>query len=407
MATIFPFRALRPRPDLAQAVASVPYDVIDRPEARALAADDAQSFLHVTKPELDLPDSVGSYDEAVYAGGAAALQRMQADGLLVQDTTAGLYLYELTMNGRAQTGFVLCASVPEYDQNLVRKHEHTRPDKENDRVRHMEVAGAQTGTVFLVHRDSDALTEVMQSTVASEPLFDFVTDDGVRHRGWAIAADQVQPTVDGFKALGPIYIADGHHRSASASRVAATQRQAGDAADAVSQQFLAVSFPKSQVKILPYNRVVNDLGERSAVEFLEAVRAIFDVSEGKPEPISPRTYAMYLAGAWYGLKVRDGSYPADDPVRRLDIAILQDQLLAPLLGIEDPRTDNRIAFVGGIRGDAELARRVDAGGGVAFSVHATSLDDLFAVADAETVMPPKSTWFEPKLRDGLFVHVIR
>jgi len=398
MATIQPFRALRPRPDLASQVASVPYDVVNRQEAAALAAGNAASFLHVTKPEIDMPADADPYSDDVYQQGATALRRLRDEGTLIRDAQPCLYIYALTWRGHTQIGIVLLASVSEYDANIVRKHEHTRPDKEDDRVRHMEILGAQSGTVFLTHRDHHAIATVVQAVTAAPPLVAFTADDEVTHRFWVVDdATQIQALIAGFAANGPLYIADGHHRSAAASRVAAA-RGLADAG------FLAVSFPVSEMRILPYNRIVRDLGRHDAAGFLAAVGERFDVTPGKPTPSGAKQFGMFLAGAWHTLRARPGSWDPTDPVARLDVSILQEQLLAPLLGIADPRRDKRIEFVGGIRGDAELERRT--GDGVAFALHATAIADLLAIADAEEVMPPKSTWFEPKLRDGLFVHLL-
>jgi uncharacterized protein (DUF1015 family) len=400
---VFPFRALRPPAELAASVASVPYDVVNRAEARALAVGNPSSFLHVTKPEIDLPEEVDVHDQRVYAGGRAALEQMSAEGLLVRDQAPGFYVYRATMAEHTQTGFALCASVADYERNLVRKHEHTRPDKEEDRVHHMEAARAQTGTVFLTHPDSDALAAEIERATVAAPAIDIEAGDGVRHQLWVIdEPDRVRSIADGFAALDAIYIADGHHRSAAAARVAAAHRPT--AADAPTEMFLAVSFPQSQVQILGYNRVVRDLNGSSVANFMGSVRERFEVGDGKPEP-APRRFGMYLDGAWYTLDAREGSYDATDPVARLDVAILQDVLLERVLGIDDPRTNPRIDFVGGIRGDGELERRVAEGWAVAFSLYPTAIEDVIAVADAGQVMPPKSTWFEPKLRDGLVVHI--
>jgi uncharacterized protein (DUF1015 family) len=402
MATVFPLRAYRPKPEHAARIAAVPYDVVDRDEARALAKGNPLSFLHVTKPEIDLADDTDPYGNSVYAKGRAALDELVKSGALVQDTKPCFYVYELTMGRHSQTGIVLCASVADYDQNIVKKHEHTRPDKENDRVRHIEATTAHTGKVFLVHRSSAALAAEVAAATRGAPVYDFTAADAIRHRLWVIDEPQrIETIVRGFADLGPIYIADGHHRSAAASRVAKERGGKG-----ASARFLCVSFPESEVQILPYNRLVKDLSSRSPESFLEAVRARFDVTEGKPEPTAPKRFGMYLGGTWYTLTARQGSYDPKHPVGRLDVSILQDQLLSPLLGISDPRRDKRIDFVGGIRGDAELERRVAAGWAVAFKMHPTAIADLFAIADAEQVMPPKSTWFEPKLRDGLVVHRI-
>ncbi len=409
MATIHPFRAFRPRPDVAAQVASVPNDVVDRAEARALAAGNPLSFLHVTKPEIDLPDSTDPYADAVYAQGRKALDEMIRAGTLVQDPGPCLYAYELTMGSHRQTGVVLCASVPEYEKNIVRKHEHTRPDKENDRVRHMEALEAQSGKVFLVHRDSPAIAKEIARATTEKPAYDFTAADGIRHRFWVIHEKKaVKAIVDGFAKQPVIYIADGHHRSAAAARYAqAHRKEKGARPDAEYERFLAVSFPESEMQIMPYNRVVKDLHGLAPDAFLKELRARFDVTEGKPDPIRRGQVGVYLGGRWLGIAFRRGTWDDADPVARLDVSLLQGQLLRPLLGIEDPRRDKRIDFVGGIRGDAELERRVKEGWAVAFKMHPTSIGDLFAIADAGQVMPPKSTWFEPKLRDGLVLHQLR
>lgn len=405
MATVYPFRALRPRADVVAKLASVPYDVVNREEARALAKGNPLSFLHVTKPEIDLANEIDPYDDAVYVQGKKAFETMIAEGVLTQEARPCFYAYALTMNGHTQTGVVLGASVDEYDRNIVRKHEYTRPDKENDRLRHIETIGAQTGTVFLVHKRSTAVAGVLAKITALAPACDFVAADGIRHRLWVIGDEtDIRTVAEGFAALGPIYIADGHHRSAAASRVAHARRKGSIDPKATAEMFLAVSFPEDEVRIMPYNRVVRDLGGRSVAAFMGEVRKIFDVADGKPQATAPHQIGMYLDGAWYTLRVRDGSFDSRDPVARLDVSILQTLLLAPVLGVQDPRREKRIDFVGGIRGEAELERRVQAGWAVAFSLHPTGIGDLFAIADAEQVMPPKSTWFEPKLRDGLVVH---
>ena len=405
MATIKPLQALRPRPDVAAKVASVPYDVVDRDEAAALAADNPRSFLHVTKPEIDLPASTDPYADIVYAQGAKALNALVREGVLVQDTKPAIYVYTLTMGDHAQTGLVFGASVAEYEKNIVRKHEHTRPDKENDRVRHIEATRAQTGKVFLVHPRSKLVEAEILQARKRPPHTAFGAPDGVRHELWTIDDPQsIARLQKAFADMGPIYIADGHHRSAAAARVARAHRENGTAS-ADTEMFLAVSFPANEVRIMPYNRVVHDLNGASPEQFMHAVKQAFDVSRGKPAVTAPRQMAMYLGGTWYTLHVRNRDVPSD-PVSKLDVSLLQDKLLAPILGIHDPRRDKRIEFVGGIRGDDELVKRVDAlkTPGVAFSLHPTSIEDLFAIADSEQVMPPKSTWFEPKLRDGLVVH---
>jgi uncharacterized protein (DUF1015 family) len=408
MATIHPFRAYRPRRELAAAVASVPYDTVDAEEARALAAGNPLSFLHVTKPEIDLARDVDPYSDAVYAQGARALRRLIADGTLLQDDKPHLYAYELTLAGHRQTGIVLCASIDEYEHNIVRKHENTRLDKENDRLRHMEALSAQSGKVFLVHRDSPKVARELKRVTQSPAEYDFTAPDTVQHRFWVISeASAIAAIVEGFRELGVVYIADGHHRSAAAARYAQKRRSGrGARPDAEYERFLAVSFPESEVQILPYNRVVKDLGSLTPDKLLDAVRRRFELSEGKSQRLEPHQMGMYLGGRWYTLAVREGTWNDADPVARLDVTLLQQQLLEPVLGIQDPRSDQRIEFVGGVRGDAELERRVRGYPAVAFKMRPASIRDLFAIADAGKVMPPKSTWFEPKLRDGLVVHQV-
>ncbi len=400
MAKIYPFKALRPTHGIAPDVASVPYDVVNKQEARALAGDNAKSFLHVIKPEIDLGDDKDPYSDEVYEQGATTLRRFISEGILKQDDKACFYVYALTMGSHTQVGLVCLASIAEYDRNEVKKHEYTRPDKEDDRVRHMEILGAQTGTVFLVHRDSDALKELIEQITSQEAAVDFRSSDDIRHRFWVVDQDGLIEDIEkAFAQNGQLYIADGHHRSASASRVSKTRGKSEDG-------FLAVSFPSSQMKILPYNRVVKSLGDTSPEDFLSAVGERFDVKQGKWGQSVRHSFAMYLGGKWYTLTAKADSFDESDPVDCLDVSILQDSLLEPLLGIKDPRTAKGIAFVGGIRGDDELVRLVDGGDAVAFAMHATSIDELLNIADAEKVMPPKSTWFEPKLRDGLFVNLL-
>ncbi|MBI3178207.1 MAG: DUF1015 domain-containing protein, partial [Deltaproteobacteria bacterium] len=328
--------------------------------------------------------------------------RLVREGALVRSAEPSFGLYELTWRGHTQTGVVLCASVPEYEQNMVRRHEHTRPDKENDRVRHIEATQAQTGVVFLVYRDERTLAREVAALRAQPAEIDFTAADGVRHRTWTLSDPaRMQKLVVGFAAAGPLYIADGHHRSAAAARVAAQRRRGTPDATSPYERFLAVAFAASEVHILPYNRVVHDLAARSAEQFLREVSEAFVVREGKPQDGKPHQIVMFL-DRWYTLTPKRSV--GKEPVARLDVSILQDRLLGPVLGILDPRRDKRIEFVGGVRGDEELVQRVQQGAAVAFSLHATALDDLFAIADAGEVMPPKSTWFEPKLRDGLVVY---
>lgn len=406
MSLIRPFRGLRPAPGRAAEIIAPPYDVMNAAEARAMVEGRPLSFLHVSRPEVDLPTDTDSYADAVYAQGAQNLRRMIAAGTLRQDDAACYYAYRLVMDGREQTGLVLAASVPAYDENLIRRHEFTRPDKENDRVRHIDTSNAQTGPVFLVHRATAALDGMLARASEGAPAADVVADGGVRHTLWVIdAAADIAAISAAVEALGVLYIADGHHRSAAASRVAA---QRGGPADAEHQYFLAVSFPHNQVKILDYNRLLTDLNGLDEVAFRARVAEHFEIEpvSGEARPAALNTFGMYLAGQWYALRLKPGRVPTD-PVGRLDVSLLHQYLIEPVLGVSDPRRDKRIDFVGGIRGLGELKRRVDSGEmAVAFALYATSLEDLMAVADAGQVMPPKSTWFEPKLADGLVSHVL-
>ncbi len=399
---IRPFQALRPVPDQADRVASVPYDVVDASEAAALARGNPASLLHVTRAEIDLPAGVDPYGPAVYARAAEALKAMRRDGLLLQEEAPALYVYRLVMDGREQHGVVGCCSVAEYEAGLIRKHENTRRDKEDDRTRHIEAVNAQTGPVFIAHRDHAAVDALVAEAEAAPALYDFTAPDGIRHTVWGLR--DVARACQAFGGIPVCYIADGHHRAAAAARVARNRGAVGT--DAEAGWFLAVCFPSSQLRILPYNRCVRDLNGLSPDRFLDAVRAVMTVTTNGPDaPTGPGNASLYLGGRWHGLRW-------DQPVggtraARLDVSILQDWVLGPILGIDDPRTNRRIEFVGGIRGPHELARRVDSGASaVAFSMFPTTLDDLMSVADASEIMPPKSTWFEPKLRDGLLVHAL-
>ena len=406
MSLIRPFRGLRPAPGRAGEVIAPPYDVMNAAEARAMVEGRPLSFLHVSRPEVDLPPDTDPYADAVYAKGAENLRRMIDSGVLRQDPQPCYYAYRLVMDARAQLGVVVAASVRAYDENRIRRHEFTRPDKENDRVRHIDTSNAQTGPVFLVHRADETLDGVLARVAAGEPAADVTAADGVRHTLWVIddPADIAAITA-AANAQGVLYIADGHHRSAAASRVAAAR---DGAPDAEHWYFLAVSFPHDQVKILDYNRLLTDLNGLAPDAFLARVAEHFDLepSAGQARPAKPHEFGMYLRGQWYRLTLKPGRVP-DDPVGRLDVSLLHHYLIEPVLGVSDPRRDKRIDFVGGIRGLGELERRVDSGEmAVAFALYPTSLEDLMAVADAGQVMPPKSTWFEPKLADGLVSHLL-
>jgi uncharacterized protein (DUF1015 family) len=418
MALVRPFAALRPRPDVAARVAAVPYDVVNTEEARALAQDPL-SFLHVSRAEIDLPAGTDPYADAVYAKAASNLNQLRRDALLQEERPA-IYLYRLRMGAHEQLGVAAAYSVDEYRRDLIKKHERTRPDKENDRTRHIIQTRAQSGPVLLTYRETDALAQAMTRGAAGAPLYDFTAADGIQHTIWMTTPEQGAAIVAGFAGVPALYIADGHHRAASASRAcdhfasasASDSAPSGATADEHAR-FLAVAFPEQQTQILPYHRIVKDLAGRSADEFLTALRAAFPVERGSADVRRQGDCAMFLAGQWYTLSLDakgslDAQAPSSgDPIAALDVSRLQDQVLAPLLNIHDPRTDKRIDFVGGIRGTGELEQHVDSGrAAVAFALFPTTVGELMAIADAGGIMPPKSTWFEPKLRDGLLTHLI-
>jgi uncharacterized protein (DUF1015 family) len=409
MASLHPFRALRPAPQVAATVSSVPYDVVSTEEARQLAAGNPLSFLRVTRSELDLPPDTDPYSPAVYERARENFERLRRDAPLVLDDVPALYFYRLRMGTHEQTGIAGCFSVDEYEQDVVKKHERTRRDKEDDRTRHIVELRAQTGVVFLTFRPTRVIDEIAREVTAGEPLYDFTAPDGVHHTVWRTGLDQTPRLVEAFRPVPAIYIADGHHRAASAARArAAVRERLGDTGAAGADTFIAVAFPADQVQILPYNRIVKDLAGRTPESFLQELRKRFRVEEGGTgTPDRKGTVAMYLAGRWYTLDLT-GAEPEDDSrASGLDVALLQRHVLEGLLGIEDIRTDKRIDFVGGARGTAALSAAVDSGkAAVAFSMHPVSVDDLMAISDTGGIMPPKSTWFEPKLRDGLLIHLI-
>ncbi|HRR33752.1 MAG TPA: DUF1015 family protein [Kiritimatiellia bacterium] len=403
---IKPFAALRPAPEKAAALASVPYDVVDTAEARVLAAGNPDSFLHVSRPEIDLPDSVDVHDDAVYAQGVKAFRDLQARGVLLREAGERLYVYRQIMGSHSQTGVVACCHIDDYANDIIRKHEKTRKDKEDDRTRHCLELNANSGPVFLTYRDKAALDARVAVTQQAAPLYDFTAPDGVRHTVWRVEGDAA-PWVEAFKQVPLAYVADGHHRAAAAFR-AGQQRRAANPNHTGNEEynwFLAVLFPESQLRILPYNRCVADLNGLAPEVFLAQVSRIFTTSPAEgAEPAGPREVRMYLAGRWHALTWEEVEA---DPVGRLDVSVLQDRLLAPVLGIDDPRTNTRISFVGGIRGAGELTRRVDGGrDAVAFSMYPVTVAQMMDIADAGQIMPPKSTWFEPKLRSGLLIHTL-
>ncbi len=401
MSQLFPFRALRPAPAVASRVASVPYDVVTTDEARALAAREPLSFLRVTRSEVDLPGGTNPYSDAVYARAARNFDDLRRAAPMVIDDEPSLYFYRLTMGAHVQIGLAGCFSVDEYDRGLVKKHEKTRQDKEDDRTRHITELHAQTGVVFLTYRRAAAVDAAAARVVTGAPLYSFVAADAISHELWRVTGADVDALVRAFAALPALYIADGHHRAASASRANAALHGAGESAS-----FIAVAFPDTEMQILPYNRVVKDLAGQTPAGFLSALKARVDVAPGAPVPARAGLVSMYLGGAWHQLTLPAPS-PGTPRDEALDVAVLQSQVLAPVLKVGDPRSDTRIDFVGGARGTATLEKLVDAGtAAVAFSLAPTTIDDLIAIADAGGIMPPKSTWFEPKLRDGLLVHLI-
>ncbi len=408
MADIRPFAAFRPGPGLAQRVASPPYDVLSSDEARTMAAANPDSFLHVVKAEIDLDPEQAGDNEAVYARSAANLQAMLETGVLVRDEAPAFYVYRLTMGGHQQFGLAVGCSVDEYVEGRIKKHEFTRRDKEDDRARHMEILGVNAGPVLFTHRSNEPLRMLVNGLVAGrEPEVDFVADDGIGHAIWVVSYPQDIAALRGaFDDIEALYVADGHHRTASAHRVRDIMRARNPqhTGEEAYNYFLAVVFQEDELKLMGYHRVVADLNGLGSAEYLAKVGEIFEVAPTtKPEPDDHRQWGMFLDGQWYRLKARAGSFAADDPVKGLDAAILQDLLLAPVLGIGDPRQDPRIDFIGGSRGTGELERRCGLDMKVAFAFAPASVGQIMAVADAGAVMPPKSTWFEPKLRSGLLV----
>ena len=411
MAEIRPFRCIRPSKEAASAVAALPYDVYDRKEAKEIVKKNPMSFLAVDRAETQFEDEKDPYAPEVYEQAARTLERWQQEGILIEDEEPCYYLYELVMEGRSQTGIVACASVDDYSSGAIARHENTRAEKEEDRIRHVDVTNAHTGPIFLAYRSREELNNLAEQEKKNPPLYDFTSEDGISHRVWKIGDPKKTEVIHRiFSGISRIYIADGHHRAASAARVAAMRREANPSwtGNEEFNYFLSVLFPDDQLMIMPYNRVVQDLNGLTREEFLKKAEVCFTVTERGSQAFTPEKKGqagMYLGGIWYQLDARP-EICTDDPVKGLDVSILQDRILSPLLGIGDPRTDSRIRFVGGIRGLSELERLVDGGAAVAFSMYPTSIRELFKVADAGLLMPPKSTWFEPKLRSGLFIHSI-
>jgi uncharacterized protein (DUF1015 family) len=404
MATVTPFAALRPDPALASQVCAPPYDVMSSEEAKVMAEGNPLSFLHVSKPEIDLPDGTDLYGDAVYQKGRGNFRKLIADGVLRRDAAPCFHLYRQVMGGHSQIGIVGLASCQEYLENIVKKHELTRPDKEDDRVRHIETLDAQTGPVFLTYKSVPEIDAMVSRITSANPEIDFTAVDGVRHSSWPVSSQaDIDFLIAEFAKLPALYIADGHHRSAAAGRVYQSRGGAGGSAG-----FLCVIFPHDQMKILAYNRVLKDLNGHAPDDMLAALGRVFDIAAGaNPVPAKKHELAFYLGGQWHGLTFKPELTTGRSAIEQLDVSLLQTEVLAPLFDIQDPRTSRRISFVGGIRGTAELEKLVDSGGfACAFSMFPTGIEDLMDIADAGGIMPPKSTWFEPKLRDAMFCHLL-
>ena len=412
MAVVKPFRCVRPNIQVASEVAALPYDVYNRKEACQVVAGKPLSFLNIDRPETQFPETVDTYDDRVYEKAKELLDTMVANGVFVSDAKECYYVYQLIMNGRSQTGIVACSSIDDYLNGVIKKHEKTREEKEIDRIRHVDTTDAHTGPIFLAYRSNKILAEIVAQVTESTPLYNFISEDDIGHKVWKIQEDEmVKGLEEAFASIPATYIADGHHRAASAVKVGLKRR--AENPDYTGEEpynfFLSVLFPDDQLMIMPYNRVVKDLNGLGKDEFLMAIQEKFEVTAAGTQAVAPdekATFGMYLEGEWYVLKAKP-ELLSDDPVKGLDVSILQDHLLSEVLGIGDPRTDDRIDFIGGIRGLGELERRVADDMAVAFSMYPTSIEELFQVADAGMLMPPKSTWFEPKLRSGLFIHKLK
>ncbi len=408
MAEIRPFQAYRPKCGTEGKIAALPYDVYDRNEAEEEVKKEPLSFLKIDRAETNFPKNVGTYDDCVYAKASELLNNMISEGYFVQDEKPCYYLYEQVMDGRSQTGIVACASAEDYRKQIIKKHENTRADKEEDRIRHVDACSAQTGPIFLAYRYEEQIGKITEEVKNTRPVYDFISADGIAHKVWIIAEeDKVKTITKCFADMDSIYIADGHHRCASAVKVAWKRKEenANHTGDEEYNYFLSVLFPDKELMIMDYNRVVKDLNGKAKEDLLKAIDTEFAVKEIGKEAYKPQEkgkIGMYLEGKWYELQFK--GTVSENPVEALDVSVLQEKVLEPLLAIDDPKTNNRIEFVGGIRGLEELKKRADNYGGVAFAMYPTDISELFAVADAGLLMPPKSTWFEPKLRSGLFIH---
>ena len=409
MAIIKAFKALRPVQDLASKIAALPYDVMNSEEAREMVKDNEYSFLHVDRAEIKLPKETNIYDKVVYEKARDVLDKMIDDGLYVQEEKPCMYIYRQTMKEKSQTGLVICASIDDYINNKIKKHEHTRKDKELDRINHVDYCDANTGPIFLTYRNQDEISKIMDKWTQNRPLYDFISEDGNGHTVWIINNDNdIERLTMLFGKVDSLYIADGHHRAKSAVEVGLKRRKEnpGYTGEEEFNYFLAIAYPDNQLEVLDYNRTVKDLNGLSEEEFLNAIGKDFkiNVSKNPVKPIRRHTFGMYMDNTWYELEAKDGTFNEEDPMDRLDVSILQNNLLSPILGVDDPTKSDRIEFIGGIRGIKELEKRANKDMKVSFSMFATTTDDIMSIADGGMIMPPKSTWFEPKPRSGLFIH---
>ena len=412
MALVKAFEAIRPDKKYAHLVAALPYDVMNSEEACIMAENNKYSFLHIDRAEIDLPAEIDLYDKKVYEKAKENLYSMISEGVFIKNDKPSLYIYRLIMNGRSQTGIAGCVSIDEYLNNTIKKHEYTKPDKEQDRINHVDICNANTGPIFLTYKKKDSINDIVKSCTYNEPEYDFTSSDGIRHTVWTIDSSRTAEIIENFKEVKSLYIADGHHRAASAVNVGLKRRKQHPdyTGNEDFNYFLAVMFPSDELNILDYNRVVKDLNGFNEEEFMKQVKSNFTVSKcNDKNPYRPEkrhTFGMYLNNQWYKLAAKEGTFNDEDSINSLDVSILQNNLITPVLGITDPKSDKRIDFVGGIRGLKELERRVHKDMKVAFSMYPTSMEEIIRVADEGKVMPAKSTWFEPKLRSGLFIHLL-
>lgn len=409
MAIVRAFKAFRPKVGLESKIAALPYDVMNSEEAREMVRDNEYSFLHVDRAEVNLPKDNNIYDKAVYEKARDILDKMIQDGLYVQDDNPCMYIYRQTMNENSQTGLVICAAIDDYINDKIKKHEHTRKDKEIDRINHVDYCDANTGPIFLTYRKQTEISKIMDKWIQNEPLYDFISEDGNGHIIWIINNDSdIKKLTTLFKTIDSLYIADGHHRAKSAVEVGLKRRREnpGYTGEEEFNYFLAIVYPDNELEVLDYNRTVKDLNGLNEDEFLSAIEKNFKIKVSK-EAVKPKkkhTFGMYMNNIWYELEAKDGTFNEEDPMERLDVSILQNNLLSPILGIDDPTKSDRIEFIGGIRGIKELEKRANKDMKVSFSMFATTIDDIMSIADSGMIMPPKSTWFEPKPRSGLFIH---